>query len=210
MIGTAGPASAAPVDSEAKLNAIDLSALTTQARAALEAAPAVTVADDAQFTVESAAVKVTPAPEVKAAPKAEKQERRQATSRTQTRTATAAASTASIPASAVGSSVISIAARYQGVPYVYGGSTPDGFDCSGFVSYVYAQLGISLPHSSSAIGGMGTRVPRSQAQAGDIIWTPGHVSIYAGNNMQIDASRPGTTIQFRPMWQSNATFIRLG
>ncbi len=210
MIGTAAPASAATFDA-AKLNGADLTALTAQARAVLEAAPVVTVDDDAKFNVadvDTGTVQVTPAPEV-----VKPQPRHQAPSRTQARStsrATTTRSTAPVPVSAVGSRVISIAARYQGVPYVYGGSTPSGFDCSGFVSYVYAQVGISLPHSSSAIGSMGTRIPRSQARPGDIIWTPGHVSLYAGGNQQIDASRPGTTIQFRKIWQSNPTFIRMG
>ncbi|WP_286217119.1 C40 family peptidase [Paraoerskovia sediminicola] len=114
------------------------------------------------------------------------------------------------PAAAANSSIISIASRYVGVPYVYGGSTPSGFDCSGFTQYVFAQAGISLPRSSGAQGSVGTRISRSQAQPGDLIWTPGHIAIYAGGNTQIDAPRPGKTIQFRNIWQSNPTFIRVG
>lgn len=281
MIGMAAPASAATADHQsAKLNAVDLNALTAQARAALESAPVVKVSPEAAFSIESAPVAVTPAPvpepEPAPAPAPEPepapQVREQSTSRTQTRTqpettntpsrerqaaasqqqsqATRQQSTtqqqttaqqssrqsatqqqqtqqsqraasetkaetpkkaeAAAPASAKGSSIISIAARYVGVPYVYGGTTPEGFDCSGFTSYVYRQAGISLPRTSSGQGAMGTRVSRAQAQPGDLIWTPGHVAIYAGDNMMIDAPRPGKTIQFRPIWQSNPTFIRLG
>jgi len=96
-----------------------------------------------------------------------------------------------------------------GVPYVYGGTSPDGFDCSGFTQYVFAQAGISLPRTSSAQGGVGTKVSAADAQPGDLIWTPGHISIYAGDGMQIDAPRPGKTIQVRQIWQSNPTFIRV-
>lgn len=96
----------------------------------------------------------------------------------------------------------------MGTPYVSGGSSPSGFDCSGFVSYVYGQFGISLPRSSGAYYNVGTRV--SSPQPGDIIVTPGHVGLYAGPNLQIDAPRPGKTLQFRPIWQSNPTYVRVG
>ncbi len=88
-----------------------------------------------------------------------------------------------------------------------GGSSPSGFDCSGFVSYVYAKFGVSLPRSSSAYWGVGVTV--SSPQPGDIIVSSGHVSIYAGPNLQIDSPRPGKTIQFRPIWQSNPTYKRI-
>jgi cell wall-associated NlpC family hydrolase len=115
-----------------------------------------------------------------------------------------------VPQSVAGNAVLEVAARYVGVPYVSGGTTPDGFDCSGFVSYVYAQLGISLPRTSSAIKAAGTVISASEAQPGDLIWSPGHISIYAGGDQQIDSPRPGKTIQFRSIWQSNPTFIRIG
>src|SRR5665647_66291 len=115
-----------------------------------------------------------------------------------------------IPASAVGSAVLEIAARYIGVGYIYGGSTPDGFDCSGFTSYVFAQLGITLSRSSAGQRDAGTVVPADQAQPGDLMWWSGHVAIYAGGNLQIDSSRPGTTIQFREIHRSNPVFIRVG
>jgi cell wall-associated NlpC family hydrolase len=108
-----------------------------------------------------------------------------------------------------GSEVIEVAARYIGSPYLYGGTTPDGFDCSGFTQYVYGQLGINLPHQSERQRHKGRVVSRAKAKPGDLIWVPGHVSIYAGGNKMIDSSRAGTTVQFRRMWQSNPTFIRL-
>lgn len=117
------------------------------------------------------------------------------------------ANSASVQAAVSGSAVIAEASKYVGTPYVGGGTSPSGFDCSGFVSYVYGQLGISLPRSSGAYYNVGTRV--SSPQPGDIIVTPGHVGLYAGPNLQIDSPRPGKTIQFRPIWQSNPTYVRV-
>ena len=141
----------------------------------------------------------------------------QRSTRAVSRTAERAASTAStavasnpVPQSVAGNAVLEVAARYVGVPYVSGGSTPDGFDCSGFTSYVYAQLGISLPRTSSAQRNAGTVVSRADAQPGDLIWSPGHIGIYAGGDQMIDAPRPGKTVQFRTIWQSSPTFIRIG
>lgn len=109
--------------------------------------------------------------------------------------------------SASGQSVVNIAKRYIGTPYIHGGSTPKGFDCSGFTSYVYAQVGVNLPRSSSAQGNVGKRV--SKPQPGDLIWSPGHVAIYVGGGKQIDAPRPGKSIQVRSIWQKNPVYIRV-
>ncbi|MGC4174464.1 C40 family peptidase [Demequina sp.] len=114
---------------------------------------------------------------------------------------------ASVQQAIAGSAVIEYASKFVGTPYRSGGSTPAGFDCSGFVSYVYAHFGISLPRSSGAYWGVGTRV--SSPKPGDIIVTSGHVALYAGSNLQIDAPVPGKTIQFRAIWQNNPTYIRV-
>ena len=114
-----------------------------------------------------------------------------------------------VPSSLAGSAILEEAAKYVGVPYVYGGSTPSGFDCSGFVRYVYAAFGITLPRSSSAYWGIGTRVSASDARPGDLIVSAGHVAIYAGGTTEIDAPRKGKTIQFRTIWQSSYVFIRV-
>jgi peptidoglycan DL-endopeptidase CwlO len=213
--GGAMAAQAAPMETgHAKMNSVDLNALTTQAREAVANAPVVTVAANAELNVEKAAVTVVSAaenPEYQAELAAEEAaEAAEAAAAEAAEAAEAAASSVDVPASAIGNSVISIASRYIGVPYVSGGASPSGMDCSGFTQYVYAQLGISLPHSSSAQAGYGTQVPASEAQPGDLMWTPGHVSIYAGGNTMIDASKPGTVVDFRTIWQSNPTFIRLG
>ncbi|WNM24969.1 C40 family peptidase [Demequina capsici] len=113
-----------------------------------------------------------------------------------------------VAAAISGSAIVAEAAKYVGTPYRSGGSSPStGFDCSGFVSYVYAQFGISLPHYSGAYYSIGTRV--SSPQPGDIIVTPGHVAIYAGPNLQIDAPVAGKTVQFRSIWQTNPVYIRI-
>lgn len=211
-------AQAAPMETgHAKMNSVDLNALTSQAREALANAPVVTVAADAELTVEKSAVSVVSAEEneeyqaeLAAEEAAEAAEAAAAEAAENAASTVSTATSVDVPASAIGNSVISIASRYVGVPYVSGGSSPSGFDCSGFTAYVYGQLGISLPHSSSAQPGYGTVVPASQAQPGDLMWTPGHVSIYAGGNTMIDASKPGTVVDFRPIWQSNPTFVRMG
>lgn len=113
------------------------------------------------------------------------------------------------PPPAAGGSIIDIAAQFVGVPYVSGGSTPSGFDCSGFTSYVFAKAGISLPRTSGAQRNAGVVVSRADARPGDLIFSPGHIGIYAGGNTQIDAPRPGKTIQFRDIWQKNPTFVRV-
>jgi cell wall-associated NlpC family hydrolase len=195
------PASASPSESpSSNLPPVDVSALTAEARAALATSPVVTVSAEAAWGFEAPAITVT------ANPKPVVVERTAATSRSAERTAAAAVNNA-IPQSVAGNAVLEIAARYVGVPYVSGGASPDGFDCSGFVSYVYAQLGISLPRSSGDYYNVGVRV--TEPQPGDIIVSPGHVGIYAGDGLQIDAPRPGKTIQFRGIWQSNPIYVRV-
>ncbi|WP_245827228.1 C40 family peptidase [Mycetocola reblochoni] len=93
------------------------------------------------------------------------------------------------------------ALKYQGVPYVFGGATPAGFDCSGFVKYVYAKFGVSLPHSSTAQGAMGTTIPLSEAVPGDLLVAPGHIGFYAGNGQILHASQPGVPLRIGGMYQ---------
>ena len=122
---------------------------------------------------------------------------------------TVASSSASLPASVAGSAVLEEAAKYVGTPYKSAGTTPAGFDCTGFVAYVYAKFGVKLPRSSSAYWNIGTRVSAADARPGDLIVSSGHVGIYAGGNMQIDSPRPGKTIQFRGIWQKSYIFVRV-
>lgn len=93
--------------------------------------------------------------------------------------------------------VVGIAMQYLGVPYVWGGSSPRGFDCSGLVSYVFAQIGVSLPHSSYAQFGMGTSVSISELQPGDLVFFSGasHVGIYIGGGQFIHAPHTGDVVK---------------
>ncbi len=115
-----------------------------------------------------------------------------------------------VPSGSKAQKVVSIAKSYVGTPYVWGGNTPSGWDCSGFTRYVYGKVGVSLPRSSGAQKGVGKVVPRSQAQPGDLMWHPGHVGIYAGNGKMIDArnKRKGT-VYTSASWMSDAVYIRV-
>ena len=91
----------------------------------------------------------------------------------------------------------SIALRYLGVKYVFGGASPAGFDCSGLVMYVYAQLGIQLPHYAAAQFGLGVPVPRDELQPGDLVFFDGldHVGIYIGGGQMVHAPQTGDVVK---------------
>lgn len=107
-------------------------------------------------------------------------------------------------------SVYSVAASYQGVPYVYGGASPGGFDCSGFVMYVYAQFGVSLPHSSGGQGAAGTTISEADAQPGDLVIMDGHDGFYAGNGMILHAPYEGASVRVQPIWTGSYRIVRIG
>jgi cell wall-associated NlpC family hydrolase len=100
-------------------------------------------------------------------------------------------------------SVVSIAMQYLGVPYVWGGASPAGFDCSGLVMYVYAQVGISLPHYTVAQWDYpnAVSVPQDQLEPGDLVffYGLGHVGIYIGNGEFIDAPHTGAVVSIHSL-----------
>jgi peptidoglycan DL-endopeptidase CwlO len=102
------------------------------------------------------------------------------------------------PAGSVGEQAVAIAERELGVPYVWGGASPAGFDCSGLTMWVYAQLGIHLDHFTGSQWNAGPHVPRADLEPGDLVFFEpdiGHVGIYIGNNLFIHAPHTGTVVQ---------------
>jgi cell wall-associated NlpC family hydrolase len=97
--------------------------------------------------------------------------------------------------------VVGIAMQYLGTPYVWGGASPGGFDCSGFVMYVYSQIGVSLPHSTYAMYGMGAPVSRGDLQPGDLVFFDGlgHMGIYIGGGNFIHAPHTGDVVKISSM-----------
>ncbi len=104
--------------------------------------------------------------------------------------------------------VVGIAMQYLGVPYLWGGASPStGFDCSGFIMYVYAKVGVSLPHNAAAQYGYGIPVSRDQLQPGDLVFFNGlgHNGIYIGGGQFIHSPHTGDVVKISPItgWYSS-------
>lgn len=171
--------------------------------------PTVTVAEDAAWSFSTASVS-SEAPPPPPPPVVQRPTYTSTTtSRTSDRTATEEVTDAAVPATASGSAIVDIARRYVGTPYVSGGASPGGFDCSGFTQYVFAQLGITLPRTSGDQRYAGYVVSAAEARPGDLVWAPGHIGIYTGNGQHIAARSPGTALYESQIYMSNPVFIRV-
>jgi len=107
------------------------------------------------------------------------------------------------------SGVLGIAASLTGISYVYGGTTPAGFDCSGYTQWVFGKAGTSLPRTAEAQRQAAT--PVSDPQPGDLVFfgAPAfHVGIYAGGGMMYDSPRTGKATAKRSIWSSSVTYGR--
>ena len=107
----------------------------------------------------------------------------------------------------IGNRIVNIAAKYKGTPYKYGGTTPDGFDCAGYTSYVYKKTGIIIPRTARLQYNSGRSVAKSDFKKGALVFfmrwpligmilSPSHVGIYVGNNKFIHAPSSGGKIKY--------------
>jgi cell wall-associated NlpC family hydrolase len=113
-----------------------------------------------------------------------------------------------------GSRILAEAARLSGRPYVFGAEGPRAFDCSGLTRFVFARLGIALPHKADAQQDYGRSVPRSQARPGDLIFFRNgsyayHVGIFAGDGYMYDAPHPGKSVGRHKIWSDSYSVRRL-
>ncbi|RJQ32861.1 MAG: hypothetical protein C4562_02270 [Actinobacteria bacterium] len=116
-----------------------------------------------------------------------------------------------IPTHPPAGGVVEVAYAQQGKPYVWAGSGPNSFDCSGLVMYCYAQVGISLPHSSYAQYNVGSFVPQEALQPGDIVFfgsPPHHVGIYIGSGLMIHAPSSGDVVKISSAFRGDYSGAR--
>ena len=105
--------------------------------------------------------------------------------------------------------VYQAALALRGTPYALGGDTPAGFDCSGYVMYVYAQFGLALPHSADGQAALGRRISEADARPGDIVMMAGHNGFWAGPGQILHAPYPGAAVRIQTIWD-DYYIVRLG
>ncbi len=173
-------------------------------RKAAEQAQAPPPTTTAATTTTAPAVADTPPPATTAAPLPTTDP---GTTTTDAPPAPAPAPAASLPAGHP--EAASIAMRFLGAPYAWGGSTPAGFDCSGLVMYVYAQIGIALPHYAAAQFGLGVPVPRADLQPGDLVFFDAlnHVGIYIGGGQMVHAPQTGDVVKITPLSEFAGRYV---
>lgn len=179
-------AAAAPEAVDADFGELGFTGVTPEPVAAPEPAPEPAAQDEAPAQIPQSAVQSEALPESDPDPEPE-------------------------PAPPAAGGVLGIAASYVGHPYVLGGTTPAGFDCSGYTSYVFRQVGISLPRTAAAQQSYAT--PVSNPQPGDLVfwgYPAYHVGIYAGNGMVYDAGNPGTGVIYRSVFSGVSGYGRVG
>jgi cell wall-associated NlpC family hydrolase len=197
------PATAAPAEKPAAAQAPAVTA-PVAVKAPAAAAPAAPSAFGViGFT---ATAKPKPKPKPRPAPQPVAQAPAERTQQAASRSVERAPLTSTKPAAG---GVLGIAAQYEGIMYKYGGTTPAGFDCSGFTSYVFRQVGINLPRTAEQQRQAVTQV--SNPQPGDLVFfgaPAGHVGIYAGNGKMWDSPRSGKAVALRDIWSSTVTYGR--
>ena len=200
-------AAASPAPASLASQALALTALprSVTSGAPVSAAAGATVTFAAKQATFTAVPKPKPKPVVKPVERVSTK-----TSRSTTRTSSS--TTTQAPSTNL-SGVLAIAARYVGVPYVYGGESPSGFDCSGFSQYVFKQVGISLPRTSSQQYAAVTQISRSEAKPGDLVFflsggSVYHLGIYAGGGMMYDSPKPGGAVSKRAIWSATTAYGR--
>ncbi|WP_308220315.1 NlpC/P60 family protein [Kineococcus sp. TRM81007] len=115
--------------------------------------------------------------------------------------------------STTGDRLLAVAKKHTGVPYLWGGTTPEGFDCSGLIQYAGKQIGISLPRTAAQQAKVGTQVPSlAQAKPGDLVVLENgsHIGIYVGDGKMLHAPKAGDVVKISKVWETPMTIRRLG